>query len=190
MSKEENIILPVIGLGAVLLLFSGGSNKNLPPAPGPGSSLTPTDFVKQYWPIAVYAEDKTGIPALFTITQAGLESAWGKSAPGYNYFGVKADSSWHGEVQNLATTEYVNGKYVHVVLPFRAYPGPIESFIDHGNFFLQNSRYAPALDYLDHPYIFAAMIAKEGYATAPNYGQILTDSMSLVEGIAQRNGLI
>jgi|GEM_PF-3337585 flagellum-specific peptidoglycan hydrolase FlgJ len=69
------------------------------------AAKSPTDFVNTYYPFAVQSEADTGVPALFTIAQAGLESGWGKSAPGFNFFGAKAGSSWKGATQMELTWE-------------------------------------------------------------------------------------
>ena len=53
--------------------------------------MTPTDFVKTYYPFALQTEKKTGISGRFILAQAALESGWGKSIPGNMFFGVKAN---------------------------------------------------------------------------------------------------
>ena len=37
-----------------------------------------------------------GVPASVSLSQAILESGWGKRSPGNNLFGIKADPSWKG----------------------------------------------------------------------------------------------
>ena len=105
MAKEENIILPVLA-GVAILAFISQDSKPSPTSPAaPGSGLTPTNYIKLYWPDALHAQLQTNVPALVTITQGGLESGWGKSAPGNNHFGIKAGSSWAGPTQLLKTWE-------------------------------------------------------------------------------------
>lgn len=123
-----------------------------------------TDFVEKYGRYAYENEKRTGVPALVTLAQAAIESGWGKSAPGNMFFGVKADSSWTGARQYLWTTEFINGAYQKVQAWFRAYPSPLESFMDHGDFLRRNSRYKPAFQTND-PYAFAKAVANAGYAT-------------------------
>jgi len=188
MRREENIILPVAaGLGLLILLSDSG--------PGPGTSigpvgLTPTNFIKRYWNEALQDQKRTGISALFTITQAGLESGWGKRAPRFNYFGIKADNSWDGETQLLDTTEYVNGKKVYVKALFRAYPSARHGFTDHSLFFFENPRYKNALLVRNDAIQFAKAIAKAGYATDPNYADKLIHAMKIVITVLQRHGMI
>lgn len=190
MAKEENIILPVaVGLG-ILLLFSRNGPEPLKNDPGPGSLTTPTDFIKKYWDEALFSQQATGIPALFTITQAGLESGWGRYAPKHNYFGVKASKGWEGATQILDTTEYYNGQYVKIKAAFRAYPSARAGFIDHGKFFLENPRYKPALPYRNDNLKFAKAITAAGYATDPQYEQKLIAAMKIVVQVLQRHGMI
>lgn len=188
MAKEENIILPVVaGLG-ILLLFSGGDNQSPVIVPVPGT--TPTNFIKKYWGQALDSQRSTTIPALATITQAGLESGWGKFAPKHNYFGIKASQGWTGPTQLLDTTEYYNGQPVKIKALFRAYPSAAAGFADHGRFFLVNPRYKTALQYRDNNIQFVKEIAKAGYATDPKYADKMIQAMKLVVIILQNEGLI
>ena len=69
----------------------------------------------------------------------------------------------------MAHPQVVGGQDVVVPEPFRAYNNPGESFIDHGQFFLRNSRYHGAFKFGDDPRRFAWAIADAGYATDPDY---------------------
>lgn len=191
MAKEENIILPVAaGLG-LLLIFSAGSDNKVPPAaPGPGSPTAPTDFIRKYWNDALISQQTTTIPALFTITQGGLESGWGKRAPQYNFFGIKDSAAWQGATQLLWTHEYINGVYTAVQAKFRAYPSARAAFIDHGKFFIDNKRYHDALQYVNDNIKFARAIAAAGYATDPHYADKLIASMKIVVQVLQAHGMI
>lgn len=190
MAKEENIILPVAAGIGLLLLFSGGDRTPVYSVPRPGSKLTPTQFLKLYWNEAKASQAATTIPALFTITQAGLESNWGNSAPRYNFFGIKDSAAWTGATQLLPTIEVLNGIPTHVLARFRAYPSARAGFIDHGRFFIDNKRYANALPYVNDPLIFAQKIAADGYATDPDYYNKIKTSMRLVVQLLQSNKLI
>ena len=163
-----------------------------------------SDFVLKYYKDALDSEKATGVPALFTLAQAALESGWGKHAPGNMFFGIKAGKSWKGKRQLLRTTEYLstpnskafpevisvtpvgNGKYKYVVRDwFRAYDSPRESFIDHGNFFIQNKRYSDAFKTKDSK-AWATAVAKAGYATAPDYASILHKIIDRMKGSADQ----
>lgn len=165
------------------------------------AKLTPKQFVKSYLPFAKQSEDKTGISARFILAQAALETGWGTSAPGNMFFGVKANvNRVPEEKRQLVTTKEVlsrsdvafpllisvtpmnNGKYLYVVKDwFRKYDSPEESFTDHARFFLDNKRYAKALEVKDDPYRFADEVAKAGYATSPDYAKVLKSIIRTIE---------
>jgi flagellar protein FlgJ len=155
--------------------------------------MKPKDFVTKYLPYAKMTEAKTGIHSIAILTQAALESGWGEKAPGNMFFGVKDTDGINGNEQLLTTTEYstketlkvpqiisktlidpVKKLYKYVVKDyFRKYNTPEESFTDHANFFLKNSRYKAALA-VKHDYNkFFEEIHKAGYATGPNYADTL-----------------
>ena len=144
----------------------------------PGSEQA--KFIEEAGQAARSSQESTGVPASVTVAQAILESNWGKSSIGSanNYFGIKA----HGKpgpagVVNANTGEYVNGAYVTMNEPFRAYNSMAESFIDHGKFFVENSRYAPAFKVKDDPKAFARAVQQAGYATDPGYASKLISLM-------------
>ena len=98
-----------------------------------------------------------------------------------NFFGIKADSSWTGKTQSLSTKEVINGTTQTVQALFRAYDSPEESFIDHGNFLLNNSRYSPAFDTTETK-DFIQAIADAGYATDPFYADKLNKISDMLSG--------
>lgn len=209
MAQRDNTALyvtgGVLGLAALLWLTSQTEpGKKIietitPPFPG-DLPKTPTEFITRYRLDALQTQAATGVPARLTLAQAGLESAYGKSAPGFNFFGVKAGSSWPGETQKLLTWECgktgdpkkdgIRDEIVKILPPgagpcgklysyrvygkFRKYKTAAEGFEDHGNFLRVNKRYRKAFDYTGDPVQFAREIARAGYATAPNYEQVLT----------------
>ena len=125
----------------------------------------------------------TGVLASVTVAQAILESGWGQStlasAPYYNLFGIKQGTGWQGSIVNMNTSEYVNGKWVTVLAPFRSYRSQMASFQDHTNFLLVNSRYAANGVINAKNYVAMANgLQAAGYATAPTYASTL---ISLVE---------
>ncbi len=156
--------------------------------------MTKSQFIKAYYPFAKQTQDKTGIHALVILSQAAVESGWGKVAPGNMFFGVKDTDGINGNEQLLTTTEYsrsATAKFPRIISVkpvtrngskwfkytikdyFRKYNTPEESFTDHAQFFLKNKRYAKALAVKEDPYHFIDEIAKAGYATAPNYATLL-----------------
>jgi flagellum-specific peptidoglycan hydrolase FlgJ len=115
----------------------------------------------------------TGVPASVTIAQAILESNWGRSylaREANNLFGIKAlTREGPAGVVWIDAWEVENGQNVYVPQPFRKYNSMAESIVDHGRFFIENRRYAPALAAKDDPNEFARRIAAAGYATDPSY---------------------
>jgi len=221
MSKTNTTTLAVISLsvlGLFFLLNDKDKSKDtkpskyppIPPPPSPSSS--PTAFVKKYYPYAIDSEHATGVPALLTIAQAGIESAWGKFAFGNNFFGIKKGKGWNGAIQSLKTWECsptndtlikvypahsqgsndscntMNKPSYRVSSEFRAYPTAKEGFIDHGNFLKTNKRYNKAFAYTKDPIQFAREIARAGYATAPNYESVLTSTIDTINKLMSHGG--
>lgn len=179
-----------IGIGFYLLVQSLRSQKkNIPVA------FSPTDFIKKYYPFALEAQKNTGVPFAVSLAQAGIESRWGKSAIGNNFFGIKVSKGWIGETQKLPTWEYgktgnaakdsIKDTVIKIIPPtppeklykyrvlgtFRKYTTPAQSFTDHGNFLKTNARYKNAFRYTNDANKFIEEIAKAGYATDPNYAK-------------------
>ncbi|WP_300338266.1 glucosaminidase domain-containing protein [Accumulibacter sp.] len=82
----------------------------------------------------------TGAPASFTVAEAALESGWGSSqlaCQGKNLLGVKADSSWHGDVLVLNTREFLHATWVMVPARWQKYAGWQACMDDHAAFWHQ-----------------------------------------------------
>ena len=69
--------------------------------------MTPKEFNKAYLDDALECEKTTGINHIATLTQAALESGWGKYAPGNMFFGIKDTDGINGNEQLITTTEYI-----------------------------------------------------------------------------------
>lgn len=133
--------------------------------------MTPQAFIDALLPAARDCQQKYGIPASFTLAQAALESRWGASdiaVKAFNLFDVKADSSWHGPVFNLASGEVLNGKEVVVPCSWRKYGSWAESLEDRVRFFKQNRRYASCWQQTTGAG-WARAVQLAGFATDPNY---------------------
>lgn len=135
-----------------------------------------TDFIRQISKYAVQDMVRTSrlgktILASYTIAQACLESAYGKSALNGNYFGIK------GSGGTFQTLEYINGKWVTVTANFRSYGSMEASVIGHSQFLLENNRYTKfgvieAGNKRDWK-LACENLQKAGYATDPNYASKL-----------------
>ena len=145
-------------------------------------------FVQRMLPHAQEASASTGIPPHFMMSQAALETGWGRSeirgADGqnsFNLFGIKAGSNWKGRTVDIVTTEYVNGKPQKQVDTFRAYDSYADSFRDYANLLRANPRYQNVLARGQDAAGFAQGLQQAGYATDPNYAQKLASVIRLVE---------
>jgi len=143
-------------------------------------------FVQQHGDAARKAEAATGIPAAFMVSQAALETGWGRKeirhadgTPSYNLFGIKAGANWKGPVAEVTTTEYVGGKAQKVVARFRAYGSYAESFSDYAKLMKDSPRYQTAVG--------AAQGAGAGSAAGAS-GSAGT-SVASVASVAFANGL-
>jgi flagellum-specific peptidoglycan hydrolase FlgJ len=138
-------------------------------------------FISSIAEAAVESADQTGVPASVTIAQAILESYWGSSRlaqDANNYFGIKAQTrgGTAGSI-SLNVWEVIGGRNVVQSQAFRAYNDIAESFVDHGLFFVENSRYASAMAAKNDPKQFAVEINRDGYATDPSYASKLIGLM-------------
>ena len=141
-------------------------------------------FVSKMSRAANIASQQSGVPARLILSQAALESGWGRreikgedGSPTYNLFGIKVGSYWKGKVVNVMTTEYENGVPRKVVQPFRAYSSYEEAFADYARLLGDSPRYegvATASTEIEA----ARRIQQAGYATDPRYAEKLIGIMS------------
>lgn len=111
--------------------------------------------------------------ARLAAAQASLETGYGRSVAGQNYFGIKAGSSWNGPTVNVGTWEEENGVARRQRDDFRAYSSPVESFLDYAG--LLANRFPDAFYAEDFDQAAAGLKAGQrgGYATDSRYGQKL-----------------
>ena len=158
-----------------------------------------SNFVNKYYPYAKISE-RYGIPTIFALAQAALESGYGSKVKGNNIFNIKPGSNWNGAKQLFTTTEYhdtaavkypsvlrieklSDGRFKYTVKDyFRAYQSPEQSFEDHAKLLTSLSRYKKAFNYKNNPEQFAREIAAGGYATAKNYAN---DIIYIMQQITQ-----
>jgi flagellar protein FlgJ len=152
------------------------------------------NFITRHWDSAQQASRITGIPTQFVLSQAALESGWGKGeirdgtgAPSHNLFGIKATGGWQGRTVDVVTTEYENGVAKKVVEKFRAYNSYSEAFRDWAQLLTNNPRYSEVLARGRDPAGFAHGLQRAGYATDPRYGDKLTRVIAGVESALRRS---
>ncbi len=134
------------------------------------------DFVSQLRPYAEAAAKKLGVDANILLSQAALETGWGKSVikssdgvSSHNLFNIKADSSWHGQQAKVSTLEFKDGIAKKEMAGFRSYASYQESFNDYVQFIKTNPRYANAIKVANNPEYYIHELQQAGYATDPGY---------------------
>lgn len=121
-------------------------------------------FINGLRPIIEQTLKRRGLDTKWTdhlVTQAALESGWGKSESGkFNLSGIKGK----GTTRN--TKEYINGKMVNTRDSFRDYKD-YNDWADNYINLLSNKRYGKAWTLSEDQ--FMPYIINAGYATDPNY---------------------
>lgn len=126
---------------------------------------------------AVSAQNKWRIPASISIAQYGIESGWGKHAPGNNPFGMKPRKGKGDVQQMLSTTEFIKGKYVTVQQPFRKFPTISAAFEAHAELLATASVYRAAMLALPDINRFIDLMSVH-YATDPLYASKIKNSIA------------
>jgi len=110
--------------------------------------------------------------------QWALESGWGKHESGkFNFFGIKAHGDEPGTIRR--TREVFGGRETYINDKFRDYNSLDEGIAGRVSFIAKNKRYTKA-GYFDAktPFQAAATLQKAGYATDPQYANLLAKVMS------------
>jgi hypothetical protein len=160
-----------------IVAFSGGESVKNPKQA----------FIEEIRPFAEKIAEEKGIPVEVILTQAALESGWGKSRPGNNLFGIKAGPGWTGPSNMLATKEFIDGKMVDTQGRFRAYDSPEGSLRDWSKVMDQPNFRSAIEASRNNPMAFPAAIARTNYATDPNYGQKSMGVMREVQNALGQN---
>jgi LysM repeat protein len=145
-----------------LLMFSGLFAQT-------GSKMTTEQYIEKYKEIAIAEMLRSRIPASITLAQGILESGSGNSrlaVQANNHFGIKCKKDWTGDTiheDDDAQQEC-----------FRSYKTAEESYRDHSDFLMNSVRYSFLFDLSpDNFQDWAYGLKKAGYATNPNYPQLL-----------------
>lgn len=127
------------------------------------------EYIGMYSHIAIRNMKQYGVPASITLAQGMLESDNGNStlaAKANNHFGIKCHKDWNG------ATIYHDDDSKNEC--FRKYNSPEHSFTDHSLFLRGAKRYAFLFDLNPTDYkAWAYGLKKAGYATNPNYPELL-----------------
>jgi hypothetical protein len=118
--------------------------------------------------------------ARLAASQASLETGFGRSSVGNNYFGIKAGKSWNGPSVNAGTWENVGGQNINTNANFRSYDNPAQSLNDWSSTVSKNFPNSYWADDFDTAVSGLSNGRFGAYATDPNYG-------SKLRSIDQRN---
>lgn len=141
------------------------------------------DYINMIYPKALEIGRKYGLDPVTIMTQAVLETGWGRQVAGNNHFGVKSHGR-SGGVQ-VTTHEHVNGKPVKIRDSFRAYDNWEDSMEDYAKFLQENPRYGDALKQSGYANQLQGL-ADAGYATDVNYATKMQDvARSVVRRLPQ-----
>lgn len=130
-------------------------------------------YVLSYGALAIEEMKRSGVPASITLAQGILESEWGRATlakKNNNHFGIKCSSGWRGGCAMMTTLE----DYGVITAGFRKYPRVEESYLDHTELLMNDSRYGRLFDYHHLDYRnWARGLKKSGYATDDAYDKKL-----------------
>lgn len=124
-------------------------------------------FVRAHEADARRVAARTGVPTEVILAQSALESSWGRAVRGNAYFGVKGKSPSGSATQFLTHEVTLSGQRVKQIDEFRAYASYSEAADDYAS--LIQRRYAAAMVHRTEPERFAEAVARQGYATDPQY---------------------
>jgi peptidoglycan hydrolase FlgJ len=149
------------------------------------------DFIGKLSSAAQSTAATLGVAPHVLLAHAALETGWGKKVipdaagkDSFNVFGIKAGSSWKGKTTEVLTTEFVDGVAQKRVEKFRAYDSYTDAFADYAS--VMKRRFGDALGQGSDAIGFGKALAKEGYATDPQYAQKLA---RVADSVAARLGV-
>lgn len=162
-SRMKSWVTPMRRIATMLLLCS------VTILPAYAQTTLYKSYIDRYHGMAVSQMQRYGIPASITLAQALIESGAGQSylaKKANNHFGIKVGTSWTGPYV-LRDDDYANEK-------FRKYSSVAESYEDHSLFLKNGQRYSSLFSLKRTDYKgWATGLKKAGYATNPNYANIL-----------------
>jgi len=143
-------------------------------------------FVAQVLPTIRRAAATLGVDPVGMLAQAALETGWGQrmprtadGIPSLNLFGVKAGEEWNG-ARAVADTVEFNGNSVASQrrTAFRAYGSIEESVTDFAKLLAGSPRYREVVAAGGDAQAYIDGIARSGYATDPEYGNKLNQTLN------------
>ena len=143
-------------------------------------------FVAQVLPTIRRAAAALGVDPVGMLAQAALETGWGQrmprtadGAPSLNLFGVKAGGEWNGARAVADTVEFSReGVASQRRTAFRAYGSIEESVSDFAKLLADSPRYRDVVAAGGNAQAYIDGIARSGYATDPEYGNKLNQTLN------------
>ena len=189
------IVTAAGGLGAAMLFGPANAFAQVGPDPihanhvmDPAgvSASTASSYIQSAAADARKVNTEFGLPASVTVAQSALESGYGGSSLSTderNYFGIKCSSTgFHGSIasgcKSEPTQECDSSGCHSTTASFRVYPSRYESFRDYGSLISTLSRYGPAMAKAGTPDEFIREVARDGWATDPDYADKVLSIMS------------
>jgi LysM repeat protein len=134
-----------------------------------GSRNTREEYISTYKDLAIIEMKRSGIPASITMAQACLESGDGNSwlaRKANNHFGIKCHNDWNGRKIHHDDDEKNEC--------FRKYKSVYDSYRDHSDYLMGQSRYNFLFELDPSDYKgWARGLKKAGYATDASYAEAL-----------------
>ncbi len=186
---DQSVILETISRKAVIetiksdtITSNTASSKSIS-----ANFISPDDFTDKLRPLAEQAAKKLGVSTEIILSQAALETGWGKhiiaqgDKSSFNLFNIKATSNWQGNTVAKISAEFSSGmnKSIQRKSLFKAYDSFAQSFDDYVNLIKNSPRYRSAvpsvnknketMDQFLHDKSYIKSIHQAGYATDPAY---------------------
>ncbi|MEU5691804.1 glucosaminidase domain-containing protein [Actinosynnema sp. NPDC020468] len=177
-------LLTRIALGGLAVLATFGLAAPVSATPDLHATANEGAYIESSAAAAIRVHTEYGLPASVALAQSIHESAWGTSGlatADRNFFGIKCVSAGSpgpiaASCSSWPTTECDQYGCHGTNAYFRSYRTKEDSFRDYGAL-LTTSTYSRAWPYRNDPKRFIREIAASGYATDPNYANLVIATM-------------
>lgn len=131
-----------------------------------------TEFVKRYRKDAILVGLACDICPVILLTQAALETGWGRFMTANNLFGIKS-VPWLPGATEAVTQEYKAGQWQTVTAEFQVFDSPLQAMLAYVNLIRNTPRYSTAWKVRHDPERYFKALQRAGYATDPEYAKKL-----------------
>lgn len=129
---------------------------------------------------SITVEKVTGFNHQILLTQAVLETGWGRHIKGNNLYGIK-DTDFYPDEVIFLTHEEVDGELVKIRDDFEQYDSYLESMLHYTYFISNKGLYQDCLEFIDEPENYFCCLAETPYATDSEYGDKLLAVLKSVQ---------